>query len=143
MDRYAPAAIDLSAGETKVATVTNDHKLGGLIVNKTVDWNGAAPDDKQTFEICIKGPSYPDGDCKTIGSEGGNLAWSDLIPGEYNVTESPLAGWTTITGSQATVAPGQTAECALSNEKNPFGGKNPDLRPEVQRPQRRRHKRSK
>ncbi len=119
-----PDAIDLSAGETKTATVTNDHKLGGLTVNKTVDWNGAAPDDKQTFEICIKGPSYPDGDCKTIGSEGGDLAWSDLIPGEYKVTETPLVGWTTtITGSQATVASGQTAECNVSNVKYPFGGK--------------------
>ncbi len=119
-----PDAIDLSAGETKTATVTNDHKLGGLTVNKTVDWNGAAPDDKQTFEICIKGPSYPDGDCKTIGSEGGDLAWSDLIPGEYTVTETPLVGWTTtITGSPATVASGQTAECAVSNVKYPVGGK--------------------
>ena len=119
-----PDAIDLSAGETKTATVTNHHKLGGLTVNKTVDWNGAAPDDNQTFEICLKGPSYPDGDCKTIGSEGGDLAWSDLIPGEYAVTETLLVGWTTtITGSPATVTSGQTAECAVSNVKYPFGGK--------------------
>ena len=75
-----PDAIDLSAGVTAKATVTNIHKLGGLTVSKTVDWNGAPPDDKQTFEICINGPSYPlgteEGACKTIGSAGGDLIWS-------------------------------------------------------------------
>lgn len=119
--------IDLAPGESVTATFT-DTELGRIDITKVVNWNGVTPDPSQTFEICLRGPSYPlgteDGACKTIGSEGGDLAWSDLIPGEYTVTETPLVGWTTtITGSPATVTSGRTAECAVSNVKYPLGGK--------------------
>jgi hypothetical protein len=74
-------------------------QLGSLTVTKTVNWNGADPVEGQTFEICIQGPSYPNGDeagaCQTIDYDGGTLTWNDLIPGDYTVTETdPVTMWT-------------------------------------------------
>ena len=116
----------LSGGSGK-ASVSNVLNRGGLTVSKTVDWNGAPPDDKQTFEICIKGPSYPlgteEGACKTVGSEGGDLIWSDLIPGEYAVTETdPGSGWTAaVTGSPVTILSGGSGKAGVSNVLNHGG----------------------
>lgn len=78
---------------------------GDLEVSKTVDWNGFPADGAQTFEICISGPMYPDGDCKTVGSNGGSLTWDDLWVGEYHVSETdPGDLWSTeIAGSPASV----------------------------------------
>ncbi|WP_319643687.1 hypothetical protein [Methanovulcanius yangii] len=67
--------------------VTNEYILGSLEVTKDVIWNGVTPDGT-LFEICITGPSYPSGDCKS--TTGGVLRWDDLIPGTYTVTESAL-----------------------------------------------------
>ena len=94
------------------------HKLGNLDVTKTVDWKGVEPDLTKTFEICITGPSYPQGDCKTLGYNGGTLKWSDLIPGEYNITETdPGAEWTVkIAGSPVMVtADGNERDSNISN----------------------------
>ncbi len=86
-------------------TITNTRRLGSLQVTKVVNWNGITPDPAQTFTICITGPSYPAGDCQSIGANGGALTWNNLIPGNYAVTE-PNAGnlWNVaITGSPVTV----------------------------------------
>ncbi|WP_319643689.1 hypothetical protein [Methanovulcanius yangii] len=57
--------------------MTNEYILGSLEVTKDVIWNGVTPDGT-LFEICITGPSYPSGDCKS--TTGGVLRWDDLIP---------------------------------------------------------------
>jgi len=72
--------------------------LGRVEVTKTVDWNGAQPDPNQTFEFCIFGPSYPNGDCQTVGPNGGTVVWDNLEPGLYGIAESPLdAIWIVVT----------------------------------------------
>jgi hypothetical protein len=84
-----------------------------------VDWNGVTPDESQEFEICIDGPSYPGGDCQTVGYTGGMLSWDALIPGVYIVTEvTPGGSWdVTITGSPATVPEdGGSASASVFNQ---------------------------
>lgn len=83
-------------------TITNARKLGTLEVVKIVDWNGVTPDPGQTFQICIQGPSYPDGDCQTVSATTGwTASWTDLIPGEYTVTEPDPGSEGTVSGSTA------------------------------------------
>jgi hypothetical protein len=52
-----------------------------------------------------------------VGYNGGTATWSDLIPGNYTVTETnPGAEWTVVvSGSPATVVAGQTAEAGVTN----------------------------
>ncbi len=122
------ATVPADGGEG-TATVDNERKLGGLTVTKSVEWNGITPDESQTFEICIQGPSFPNGDeagaCKTIDYEGGDLTWSNLIPGEYTVSESALgSSWKTpvIDDSNATVpADGGEGTATVDNERK-LGG---------------------
>ena len=106
-------------GEARAA-VFNTRKLGSLNVTKTVNWNGVTPDPNQSFTICITGPSYTDGDCKSVGAGGGVLTWTDLVPGSYSVTENssgPL--WeTVITGAPAAVpVDGGQASAAVINTR--------------------------
>ncbi|MEY2417908.1 MAG: hypothetical protein QOG90_588 [Actinomycetota bacterium] len=97
-----------------VPVITNTRKLGSLKVTKAVDWNGVTPDQSQTFNICITGPSYPAGDCKSIGSSGGTLTWTDLIPGNYTASENNAGTSWAVTGSPSGVisvpTEGSTAE---------------------------------
>lgn len=93
-------------GGQGAATVTNTRKLGSLQVTKTVNWVGSTPDASATFSICITGPSYPTTpNCKSIGSSGGQLTWTGLLPGSYTITEAnPGSQWTVlVSGSPATV----------------------------------------
>ena len=110
---------ECDCGEARAA-VFNTRKLGSLEVTKTVNWNGVTPDPNQSFMICIAGPSNPDGDCKSVGANGGVLTWPDLIPGTYSVTENnPGPLWeTVITGSPATVPiDGGQASAAVINTR--------------------------
>jgi carbon monoxide dehydrogenase subunit G len=85
----------LPDGSTATASVINVRKLGILDVVKVVDWHGVTPDEGQEFRICISGPSFPTGDCKTADYDGTTLTWDSLIPGEYTVyEENPGAEWT-------------------------------------------------
>jgi len=90
---------------------------GSLNVTKTVDWSGTTPDTGKTFEICITGPSYLTGNCKTADYDGGVLSWDNLIPGAYTVTETDAGNeWTVlIVGSPASVISGQTASANVTN----------------------------
>ena len=45
---------------TTWAVTFGNVRLGSLQVTKTVNWNTVNPDQNQSFEICILGPSYPD-----------------------------------------------------------------------------------
>jgi hypothetical protein len=93
-----------------------------LKVTKTVDWIGSTADTTKTFEICITGPSYPSGNCKTYSYNGGDKTWSNLIPGDYTVTETdPGSQWVVqVTGSPATVpTDGGQATAGVSNTLKP------------------------
>ena len=99
---------------------------GNLEVTKIVEWSGQTPDTNQTFEICISGPSFPNGDepgaCQTADFDGETLSWSHLLPGEYGVTETdPGSMWTVnVSGSPATVEASQTAEATVTNTLTPL-----------------------
>ncbi len=101
-------------------TITNTRRHGSLTVAKVVDWNGIGPDQQKTFQICISGPSFPGGDCKTTDYDGGTLQWNDLIPGSYSVSESnPGSEWTVqVNGSPAAVpADGTGASASVLNTR--------------------------
>ena len=92
-----PGSVTVPADDTGTATVTNTRK-GSLTVTKTVVLGDLVGQPSETFEICIAGPSYPQGNeqgaCKTIDIAGGTLTWDNLIPGLYTVTETnPGAEW--------------------------------------------------
>jgi hypothetical protein len=100
----SPAVAPVGGGQA-TATVTNTRKLGSLEVLKVVDWAGTPADNQKTFEICISGPSLPEGDCRTVDFDGGVLLWENLLPGAYQVAEKfPGDEWSVnIDGSPATV----------------------------------------
>ena len=103
-------------------TVANSiaHMLGSLQVTKIVDWNGAAPDTARTFQICITGPSFANGDCKVAGYTGGVLTWSGLVPGVYTVAETdPGNEWKVTVDSASVTVPsdGGQAQATVTNTK--------------------------
>jgi|GEM_PF-6524152 len=76
------------------ATVINTYDPGSLEVTKIVDWNDTDSPYETYFEICITGPSYPNGDCQSVSEDGGTLSWNNLIPGTYFVNETnPGSDW--------------------------------------------------
>lgn len=91
------------AGDDVTLTVQNIRRLGSLSVTKTVNWGETLPDQNQSFRICIRGASYPDGNCVTMGATGGTWVWNNLIPDTYVVTEDPLSNEWTVSGSGANV----------------------------------------
>ncbi len=99
----------------------NFQNTGSLEVTKVVNWSGVPSNTNQTFEICIIGPSYPNGNeqgaCQMADSDGGTLTWNDLLSGEYIVTETdPGAEWSVeIIGSPVDVMPGATATATVTN----------------------------
>jgi hypothetical protein len=121
----SPAAV-VGDGSTAEASVTNTRKRGSLTITKVVEWNGVTPDQGQTFQICISGPSFPDGDCRLADYDGGALVWENLIPGDYRVSEEALGSeWVvTITASQVTVpADGSGVSASVVNQRK-LGGLN-------------------
>ena len=110
--------VTVVGGATTPTTITNNTYAvpGSLEVTVVVDWDGVTPDDTKTFEICITGPSYPDNDCKTVGYNGGELTWDNLIPGTYSVTETnPGPEWTVIGEGDVTVVGGATTQATITN----------------------------
>ena len=111
------------AGRSFTCTVTNTER-GSLTVHKSVNWNGVTPDPNATFTICVSGPSYPsptaaNGGCQTIGYQGGDLNWTNLLPGDYTATESdPGTSWS-VTGNNAvvTVNPGANSGTTITNTR--------------------------
>ena len=104
-----PAVVPVDGGKD-TASVSNTRKLGSLDVVKTVNWNGVTPDPTKTFEICIKGPSFPLGTevgaCKNADFDGQTLTWTGLIPGSYDVTETdPGNMWTVVVTDSPAVVP--------------------------------------
>ncbi|MCA9853797.1 MAG: hypothetical protein KC482_09385, partial [Dehalococcoidia bacterium] len=107
----SPTQYDLNPGENPGnahVLVDNEYQLAGLVVTKVVDWGEQVEDNTQTFTICIEGPSYTlPADaaeaCQDADSNGGALTWTNLIPGDYTVTENdPGAEWG-VSGDDVTV----------------------------------------
>ncbi len=107
--------------KTGTAMITNQYQLGSLDVTKVVDWGSQVEDTTQTFEICITGPSYPNGDedgaCQDADSDGGILSWANLIPGTYNVVETPPSAEWGVSGSgiNANAPAGGTGTHTITN----------------------------
>ena len=119
----ATSAVVPTDGGTGTATVTNTRKLGSLVVTKTINWIGSTP-MAPTFQICVTGPSYPTGNCKPTGA--GNVAWENLLPGAYTVSETdPGTQWTVVvSGSPATVpSNGGQATASVTNTLKPGAAK--------------------
>src|SRR5690606_7705877 len=110
--------VSVAAGGQALHTITNtlvvvppppvDPQVGSLKVTKVVDWAGNTPDATQSFQICISGPSFPNGNeanaCYSFGATGGSHTWTDLAPGAYTVTEVGVdTGLWMIIGSGASV----------------------------------------
>ena len=115
----SPANVPIDGGSVS-ASVTNTRKNGGLQITKTVNWNGITPVETQTFEICISGPTYPDGDCKTTDYDGDTLIWGSLVPGDYTVTETdPGSEWTVVIDASPVTIPvdGTTASASVTNTR--------------------------
>jgi hypothetical protein len=98
--------------------------LGSLAINKTVDWKGFTPEPSQTFEICITGPTYPNGTengaCQDMDYDGGTLIWTNLTTGDYTVTQTDAGDNWQVTGlpAQAAVGAGQSAQVHASSMYN-------------------------
>ncbi|MGI6209145.1 MAG: MSCRAMM family protein, partial [Anaerolineae bacterium] len=108
------------SGANVVEVRNEKHCHGRLEITKVVNWNGVTPDTNQTFQICISGPSYPTGDCQTYGYNGGTLAWENLEPGDYTITETaPVGFWAAPVIDPATgvvtVVVDQTATATVTN----------------------------
>ena len=120
----SPAVVPIDGG-TAYACVTNCRKLGCLEVTKVVDWNGAGPIEGQTFEICITGPSYPSGDCKTFTYPNHLVkTWCGLIPGAYTVSEPGIGvEWDVVIDDSGAIVPvdGGTAFATVNNTHIPPG----------------------
>ncbi len=108
----SPSTVTVNAGTQATITVTNTLKPGTLIITKSVVTQPTGP--AQTFSICIQGPSYQQnapGSCQTIGIAGGQLAWNNIIPGQYAVSETdPGSAWIVsgIPTASVYVGPGTT-----------------------------------
>ncbi|NLF03197.1 MAG: hypothetical protein GX601_19710, partial [Anaerolineales bacterium] len=112
-------------GQTKVTDEDPSHyfgTLGALKVTKRVEWNRATPDANRSFEICVTGPSFAQADCVQL-KNGESHTWTQLVPGSYVVSESPIADTLTWTveivyaggADFATVVAEQTAEVTVLN----------------------------
>ena len=115
------ATIKIDSAEYVICTFTNTLDLGNLEVEKTVEWSGATINQSEEFEICITGPSYLDGDCKTLDYQGGKLLWTGLIPGSYNVKETVNGVAWTVTGDDQNVDvqdADRTANVSITNTLN-------------------------
>ena len=104
LDSIATSPATVNAGGACGAvtvTVENDIQLGCLRVIKKVDLDayvGALADIPDvSFTVNVSGPSYPSGHLLTFNLTNGVISppqdLSNLIPGSYNVTETPPAGW--------------------------------------------------
>ena len=111
-----PDEIDLAKGDTVTCTFRNRQR-GSLEVTKTVSVIAGTP-TTTSFEICVAGPApETTSSCKSFGA-GQTQTWTNLVPGEYTVSENAIAesGWTVlVSGSPATVPAGGIAVASVTN----------------------------
>ncbi len=84
-------AVTVSGGSQATVNITNERKLGSLLITKTI--TGDNPDGLAfgAFSVVITGPA-PSGEVQFNGSFDGNgeILVKDLLPGTYTVTEAAL-----------------------------------------------------
>jgi len=109
--------VEVAGGVDATATITNTYQPGSLTVSKVVEWGNVTPDQGQAFTITVTGPSYPSGDSKAVGYNGGTASWTGLEPGTYTVSESdPGAAWAVVgSGVEVEVARGAGATATITN----------------------------
>ena len=115
------AQVVISDGITATARITNTYQPGSLTLSKVVNWSGIPPQPGGGFSLTITGPSYPTGDIKSVGANGGSVTWSHLEPGAYTVDEvDPGVAWqATGRGAQVTVSGGVSATATITNVYQP------------------------
>ena len=118
---YTPESVTISEKNGTYEIVVGNSitkNRGSLVVTKTVNWNGVTPDATKTFPICVSGTSYGP-DCKLADSDGGNLTWDNLVPGNYTVTETDPGPLWSVTGSgqTVTVPAGGTGTATITNAR--------------------------
>ena len=102
----SPLSLTVPNGSDIVCTITNERQTGTIYVTKVVDWHGSPPNRSQTFEICVSGISYPNGNCKTVGYDGGLLTWPGVETGDYDVVETdPGSAWSVVVDSSPVTVP--------------------------------------
>ena len=100
---------------------------GSITVTKDViDSNGNDVEDDTSFTVCLDGENLDGEDCQSV-SEGNDLTFSDLSPGDYTVTEEEQDGFTLdsyssdsnpdLLGAQVTVLSGLTFTLNIVNKQ--------------------------
>lgn len=115
------------------ADLFNTRKLADLKVVHQVNWNGSEPDPEQTFEICIWGPSYTDGNCQLAGYTDDEIFWEDLVPGTYSIQQTnPGALWVVTQPVNSVVMPtaGETVILYFGSFRLKEGTKNEETKNE-------------
>jgi hypothetical protein len=119
-DGSAPGSISLSAGENVVCTFVNQQR-GTIKIVKD-----AQPDGPQDFTFTPSGfGSTFILDDDTDNVRPSSQTFTNLLPGQYSVSEAAVAGWTNTSatcsnGSPVTnisVAPGEFVTCTFVNEQ--------------------------
>ena len=136
-DETDPDADNNTDSETVTGTAP---QLGSLTVTKIVNWNGVPIDSAQSFLMRITGPSYPlgnePGGVKVFNATNGWVqTWTNLLPGNYFVTEAaPGAMWTVgLVGSPALVTGGNQTAATVINTHDAPGTPDVHLRKSVSR----------
>jgi len=124
----ATATIDLDAGESVTCTFTNS-KTGTITIVKD-----AVPDDAQDFAFTTTGGLTPAGfslDDDADGTLSDTQVFTDVAPGSYTVSETPVAGYdvslsctdpdggSSTVGATATIDldPDESVTCTFTNTK--------------------------
>ena len=102
------ANITLVAGDDDVSCeFTNTDVRGAIVITKDVQ-----PDSLQSFgfgETITASPAVTSFDLVDNGTDPNSQAFSNVAPGTYNVTESPVAGWL-LSGIACSASPATTFE---------------------------------
>jgi len=110
-DDYSPdwtseiitSPVQVTAGDDicQIVEIYNTYHPGCLRIIKTIDFSGMIGDPADvpdvTFTVTVTGPSYPTGYDLTFNLVDGVISpmqqFSNIIPGSYDITETPPAGW--------------------------------------------------
>ncbi len=116
----ATATFHVSPGETVTCTFTNT-KRGTIIVDKVTDPSA----DPQSFAFDLSGGPDSVAESFSLTDEAAPHESSNLKPGTYSVSETPVAGWDLTSAvcsdgsdpSAIDLAPGETVTCTFTNTK--------------------------
>jgi uncharacterized surface anchored protein len=101
-------------------TITNQEARAAITVRKVVQYsNGAIDNRNQSFEITVKGPSYPSGANFAINNQT-DLVLDGLLFGEYEIKELGAFAYTvTIDGNTELTEASRTTLVTITNRRRP------------------------